>query len=197
MSSQPQTTELQTYNMLLYRGPVHPEFFNITGRRTTNHADFEFEAWVFKGGHVLRFEHATTTLCEVVTSDSSSLPDRGLVTTLPCSGERDYEEVFGDRISFVTSIQSETLSEHLYLSTYREMLEHGKDPACLTTNWTDEGDRVPAVQRSSSHPNVSPPRRRAHCASHAVDLASRGGCEGRGRRLITAVIMTTHRPRSQ
>ena len=140
MSSQPQTTELQTYNMLLYRGPVHPEFFNITGRRTTTHTDFEFEAWVFQGGHVLRFEHATTTLCEVVTSDSSSLPDRGLVTTLPCSGERDYEEVFGDRISFVTSIQSETLSEHLYLSTYREMLVHGKDPACLTMNWTDEGD---------------------------------------------------------
>lgn len=140
MSSQPSATQLQTYHMLLYRGPVHPEFFNITGRRQTTHIDFEFEVWVFKGGHVLRFEHATTTLCEVVTSDSNSLPDRGLVTTLPCSGERDYEEVFGDRISFVTSIQTETLSEHLYLSTYREMLEHGQDPACLTMNWTDEGD---------------------------------------------------------
>lgn len=145
MTAQPQTTELQAYNMLLYRGPVHPEFFNITGRRQTNHADFEFEAWVFRGGHVLRFEHATTTLCEVVTSDSSNLPERGLVTSMPCSGERDYEEVFGDRITFVTSIQTETLSEHLYLGTYREMLEHGQDPACLQTRWTTEG----------SHPSLS------------------------------------------
>jgi hypothetical protein len=64
---------------------------------------------------------------------------------MPCSGERDYEEVFGDRISFVTSIQTETLSEHLYLSTHREMVEHGEDPTCLVTNWTNE----------DSHPNLS------------------------------------------
>ena len=139
MSAHPHTTDLQPYSMLLYRGPVHPEFFNITGRRQTGHADFEFEAWVFRGGHVLRFEHATTTLCEVVTNDPGSLPERGLVTTMPCSGERDYEEVFGDRITFVTSIQTESLSEHLYLGTHREMLEHGQDSACLVTNWTDNG----------------------------------------------------------
>lgn len=145
MTAQPHSTELQAYDMLLYRGPVHPEFFSITGRRQTCHADFEFEAWVFRGGHVLRFEHATTTLCEVVTSDATGLPERGLVTSMPCSGERDYEEVFGDRITFVTSIQTETLSEHLYLSTYREMHEHGQDPTLLMTDWTDEG----------SHPSLS------------------------------------------
>jgi hypothetical protein len=145
MSMQPQATELQAYHMLLYRGPVHPEFFNITVRRETSHADFEFEAWAFRGGHVLRFEHATTTLCEVVTSDAAALPERGLVTNMPCSGERDYEEVFGERITFVTSIQTESLSEHLFLGTHREMLEHGQDPACLMTNWTDAG----------SHPSLS------------------------------------------
>ncbi len=126
--------------MLLYRGPIHPEFFRIAGRRETTHPDFEFEAWIFPGGHVLRFEHATTTLCEIVTAEPEELPERGLVTTMPCNGERDYEEVFGDRISFVTSIQTETLSDHLYLGTYQEMVEHGQDPACLVTTWQGKGE---------------------------------------------------------
>ena len=145
MTAQPPISGLQPYSMLLYRGPIHPEFFSIAGRRQTTHPDFDFETWVFPGGHVIRFEHATTTLCEVVTDDVTDLPDRGLVTTMPCSGERDFEEIFGDRITFVTSIQTETLSDHLYLSTYQEMLEHGEDPACLMTTW----------QTDNNHPSLS------------------------------------------
>ncbi len=141
MTAQPPASGLMAYSMLLYRGPVHPEFFKIAGRRQTAHPDFEFEAWVYPGGHVLRFEHATTTLCEVVTDEPDDLPERALVTTMPCSGERDFEEVFGDRISFVTSIQTETLSDHLYLGTFQEMLEHGQDPNCLVTTWTGESGR--------------------------------------------------------
>ena len=138
-------TALQPYGMLLSRGPVHPEFFKIAGRKQSSHADFDFEAWIFPGGHVLRFEHATTTLCEVVTDKATELPERGLVTTLPCNGERDFEEIFGDRITFVTSIQTETLSEHLYLGTYQEMLDHGKDPAHLVTTWKE----------TAEHPSLS------------------------------------------
>ena len=138
-------TALQPYGMLLYRGPVHPEFFKIAGRKQSSHADFDFEAWIFPGGHVLRFEHATTTLCEVVTDKATELPERGLVTTLPCNGERDFEEIFGDRITFVTSIQTETLSEHLYLGTYQEMLEHGKDPAHLVTTWKETAEHPRAI----------------------------------------------------
>ncbi len=145
MTAQPPVAGLLSYSMMLYRGPVHPEFFQIAGRRQSSHPDFDFEAWVFPGGHVLRFEHATTTLSEIVTDDPNELPERGLVTTLPCSGERDFEEVFGERISFVTSIQTENLSDHLYLGTYQEMLEHGEDPSCLMTKWKDP----------SGHPSLS------------------------------------------
>lgn len=137
MATHQSTAALQPYGMLLYRGPVHPEFFKIAGRKQSSHPDFDFEAWIFPGGHVLRFEHATTTLCEVITDTPTELPERGLVTTLPCNGERDFEEIFGDRITFVTSIQTETLSDHLYLGTYQEMFEHGKDPAHLMTTWKE------------------------------------------------------------
>ena len=139
MTAHPSASGLQAYSMLLYRGPIHPEFFSIAGRRQASHPDFDFESWIFPGGHVLRFEHATTTLCEVVTDNPHELPERGLVTTLPCGGERDYEETFGDRITYVTSIQTETLSEHLYLGTYQEMVDHGNDQDCLVSSWGHDG----------------------------------------------------------
>jgi hypothetical protein len=37
----------------------------------------------------------------------------------------------------MTTIQSESLSDHLYLGTYKEMLQHGRDSDSLMTVWTD------------------------------------------------------------
>lgn len=141
----PSQTGLLPYQMLLLRGPVHPEFFKIAARRQVQHADYEFESWLYNGGHVLRFEHGGATVTEVVTDQPDELPDRGLINSLPCSGERDHEETVAERITLVTSMQTETLSDHLYLSSYDEMLEHSRQPDCLVTRWHDKGQ----------HPSIS------------------------------------------
>ena len=138
MSFASRTTSLQAYNMLLYRNAIHPEFFPISGRRRISHGEYEFEAWIHRGGHVLRFEFDGACVTEVVVEQFDRLPERGLVTTLPCAGEKDHEAEFADVITYMTSMQTETLSDHLYLSTYNELLEHGRMCEGLLNVWTDE-----------------------------------------------------------
>lgn len=134
---------VQTYQMLLYRTPVHPEFFKIGGRSHEQLANYEFEAWIHPGGHTVRFEHDGATVTEIVVPTSSVLPDRGILTTIPCVGEKDFDEIYSDRISFVTSIQTESLSEHLYMGSYREMLEHGQGSECLMVYDEDKPTGLP------------------------------------------------------
>ena len=137
MNPSARTTSLQAYNLLLYRNALHPEFFGIEGRRRIEHGEYEFEAWVLKGGHAVRFEHNGMCLSEVV-SDQNGLPDRGLVTALPCAGEKDHEADFADRLGYIVSIQTETLTDHLYVDTYNEMLEHGRQSDGLMSVWTND-----------------------------------------------------------
>jgi len=138
MSLSSKTSTLQAYSLALYRGALHPEFFQIEGRSRIAHGEYEFEAWISRGGHALRFEHQNLCLCEVVGEEIDLLPERGHVTTLPCAGEKDHEAEFADRVVYMTSMQTETLTDHLYLSTYNEMIEHGRMGDCLMSVWSDE-----------------------------------------------------------
>ena len=121
LSSKP--TSLQAYSLALFRSALHPEFFQIEGRRRIAHGDYEFEGWVTRGGHVARFEHHGLCICEVVAEDHEHLPERGHVITLPCAGEKDHEEGFSDRLGYVTSMQTETLTGHLSVS-YTHLRAH-------------------------------------------------------------------------
>ncbi len=78
--------------MLAFRKALHPEFFGIESRNRVEHADYETEAWIFRGGHSLRFQLNGFCLTEVVVEHIDQIPDRGLIAALPCAGERDFEE---------------------------------------------------------------------------------------------------------
>ena len=41
----------------------------------------------------------------------------------------------------MTSMQTETLSDHLYLSTYKEMIEHARESDAIMSAWTDDNGR--------------------------------------------------------
>jgi hypothetical protein len=138
MSLGSKLTSLQTYNMLLYRRALHPEFFAIEGRRRLTLGECEFEAWIFKGGHALRMLRHGDCMCELVTDQLDHLPEKGLVATLPCAGERDHEEKVVEGITFMTSMQTETLSDHLYVGTCRELLDHAKSSNSLLVEWPDD-----------------------------------------------------------
>ncbi|MCH7798961.1 MAG: hypothetical protein IID28_11035 [Planctomycetes bacterium] len=145
MSFQSKVTSLQAYNLMLYRTALHPEFFRIEGVRRIEHGEYEFEAWIFRGGHALRFEHDGLCLTEIVSDQTSQLPERGQVVTLPCAGEKDHENTFGDNVAYVTSVQTEILTDHLYLGTYNEMLEHGRELNALMAVWTEDAHVKPSL----------------------------------------------------
>ena len=194
MNTATRTSSLQAYTMLLHRKAVHPEFFGIESRRQLVHGEVDVEAWIFRGGHAVRFQHATvasassskptsaagtaarsvrasagstatghamggassasqarstvgtpdpatTCICEVVTEQPDPLLDASLLASFPCAGERDHEERLSDAALYMTTIQTETLSEHLYVGTYKEMMQHVRESNSLFVAWTDEAGR--------------------------------------------------------
>ena len=125
------------YHLALFRSAVHPEFFEIEERIEIQHAGYDFEAWLFKGGHALRFEFEGTCVTEIITPEPSKLPERGHVNTMQCIGERDHEQEFADRLLVISSMQSEQLSDHLFGDTYDELLEFAQESEAKIIKWED------------------------------------------------------------
>ncbi|HWB19092.1 MAG TPA: hypothetical protein VG711_02240 [Phycisphaerales bacterium] len=162
------TSSLQSYNLVLYRQALHPEFFPVAGRKRITHGGYEFEAWIWKGGHALRFEYRDSITVEVVSDASEKLPEKGRVTTIPCAGEKDHDGGGTERINYMTSIQTETLSDHLYLGTYHELLEHAKNADALYVEWVDENNRpnlsMLEIQRYADQVHVQAYHCRSDCS---------------------------------
>ena len=168
MSFQTKETSLQAYSMLLYRNALHPEFFGIEGRRRIEHGEYEFEGWIFRGGHALRFQLDGLCLTEIVIDQTESLPERGLAASFACAGEKDHDATFGDRLVYMTSMQTELLTDHLYLGTYAEMLEHGRECEGLMSIWSDESGKpnlsLLDMQRFSDQVHVQGYHLRSDCS---------------------------------
>ena len=138
MSTSPKVPSLQAYQLALYRGPLHPEFFRVATRKTLLHNGYEAEAWLFPGGHTARFEFGPSCATEVLSEEVDTLPVRGVIASLPCAGEREHECKAAEKVDYMTSVQTETLEPHLYRSTFLEMLEYAESPDCIHHRWRDE-----------------------------------------------------------
>lgn len=133
---------LQTYQTVLYGRALHPELFELRGRRVFTHGEYELEAWIMDGRHLLRFDHGLLSATELVTDQDRDLPTNSVVTTFLCAGEHEYDHEFkGKGVRYMTSVQTETLSEALFAATYEEMWTHGRDQEALMHEWRDEGGR--------------------------------------------------------
>jgi len=130
---------LQSYQMLLYGRALHPELFPLKARKVMRHGAYELEMWAMAGSHLLRFEHGPLCACELMTDQEGNLPETGVVTAFLCAGERDYEHRFEKaKVTYMTTVQTESLSENLYLATYDEMLAHARENAAIVHRWEDE-----------------------------------------------------------
>jgi hypothetical protein len=129
---------VQTYQLILYRRALHPELFTLKGRRSVRHNAFELEAWLMPAAHLLRFSFGGFSACELVTFQEDGLPTEGAVATFPCAGEHDFEHRFGpERVNYMTTVQTETLSENLYNATYMEMLDFARETEAMVHRWND------------------------------------------------------------
>jgi len=168
MNPPAKSINLQAYRLILYRRALHPELFGVKARRTVEHVGYEFEAWVMKAAHVMRFSHDAQCATELITDQEIGIPDRGIIAALPCAGERDVEQEFSDKIRYCSSVQTEQLPDALYRSTYEELTQLAADNDALVHTWLDEeGGKCASIL------DVQRYRREVHAQSY--HLISQGG----------------------
>jgi hypothetical protein len=129
---------LQSYQVVLYDRALHPELFQLRQRRVMTHGGYELESWVMRGAHALRFEYRGMCVTELVSDQEHGLPDSGVVAAFLCAGERDFDTSFERlKIGYMTTVQTEQLSENLYLATYEEMLDYASEVDAISHRWED------------------------------------------------------------
>lgn len=140
MSTQIKASTIQVYQGLLYDRALHPELFSLKARRVfTGKGEYELEVWLMNGAHLLRFERRGLCVSELITDQEANLPNTGIVVGFPCTGERDIEHRFEkDRVTYMTTVQTETLSENLFLATTREMRQFAREADALYHGWTSD-----------------------------------------------------------
>ena len=127
MNVNSKSTIVQIPKLMLYKRPLHPELFAFEGRRVDRHGDYEVETWLVRGGHVVRFVLDGQSLVEAVLEGNDHLPESNLAHVLPCVGEKEFEYEGEGRIGYFTTLQTESLTENLYLATYREMKDFAQE----------------------------------------------------------------------
>lgn len=168
MTNPMKSASLQAYRLVLYKRALHPELFRIKGRRAMSHGAYDFECWVMPGSHLFRFEMGGNCATELITDQEDGIPDRGILAALPCAGERDHEQDFGDGIKFVCTVQTEQLPESLYKATYAELIEFGRENDALIHEWhDDDGGRCASI--------IDVQRYRNEVHAQGYHLMSQGG----------------------
>jgi hypothetical protein len=133
---------LQTYQVMLYNRALHPDLFSLKGRRVVKHGDYELECWVLPGTHMLRFEYKTVCVSELLVDQDRPNVGAGVVASFLCAGEHDFEHKFPkDRVNYIATVQTETLSDNLYNSTFDELAEWAKNNRALAHMWNDDAGR--------------------------------------------------------
>ena len=144
MSIGHKSSNTQMFRLMLYQRALHPELFELQARRTHRQPEYEVESWILAAGHVVRFQVNGQTLTETVLDSGDHLPETGLVHALPCLGEKDYEMQPMAALGYVTTIQTETLTDNLYAATYQEMRDYASEPSAMIYEWKD-ADGTPCM----------------------------------------------------
>lgn len=138
MSVNHKSTNAQVFRLMLYHRALHPELFELQGRRTHVQAEYEVESWITPAGHLVRFQVDGHCLTEVVIDTGDHLPEMGLVHALPCLGEKDYEmDSQNGPVGYITSVQTENLSDNLFAATMREMRDLVTESRAMAHEWKD------------------------------------------------------------
>lgn len=146
MSTQPKSNSLQSYQVVFYGRALHPDLFPLKARKVVRHPAYELEVWVMPGQHVLRFESGSICVSELLTDQERNLPATGILAAFLCGGERDFEHTLPKgRAVYMTSVQTETLSENIYRATYEEVAEIGRQASAVAHAWRDDAGRCQSV----------------------------------------------------
>jgi hypothetical protein len=154
MNTQTRVTAPPAFQLVLYRRALHPELFALKARKALKIPGGEFEAWLANGTHVLRLQSRQACVCELLTDREGGLPTTGVTMAFPCVGDRDAEQEFEDaRLTYVVSVQTETLGESLYTTTYQEINALARETDGLVTRWETEAGKCLSLLDIQRYPN--------------------------------------------
>jgi hypothetical protein len=125
----------------LFQRPLHPELFKIVGTEQVSRRAYEADIWLVEGGHVTSFTAGKTTLTEVVVNNHEPLPDRNLIQSIPCRGEKYHEATVGGNVRYMISTQEEQLTQTLYDATRHEISTYANKRELMTAESTGNGDQ--------------------------------------------------------
>ena len=141
--------------LLLYQRTLHPELFKIHATEQVSRRAYEADIWLVEGGHVIGFTAGKTTLAEVIVTGLNQLPDRGLIQSIPCRGEKYHETTIGGNIKYLISTQEEQLSQTLYEATKHEISSYATKRELMMAE-------VPAMGDAPAWLSVLDIERRSH-----------------------------------
>ena len=143
----------QAYQSILYTRALHPELFDLRSRRVHPSSWADFETWLMPGAHLLRFGRGNDCVTELLIDREGGLPESGVVSAFLCAGEHEFEHTFGPhKLTYMLSVQTESLSENLYASTMREMREHAAQNESEAFAWTtDAGENLSLIDVQVYH----------------------------------------------
>ncbi len=168
MSSPLKQNNLQTHQIVLYSRALHPELFRMKARRVFNGGPYELEVWLMNAAHLLRFEHERHCACELMIEQERDLPASGVVTAFLCAGEHEYEHRFNrEGVNYITSVQTETLSESQYHATFDEFNECEGDGVRVRHAWRDDAGPCLSIVEVQQH------NREVHAQAFHLVAASR------------------------
>ncbi len=147
MNAATKPNSLQTYQVLFYNQAFSEERFPIHRKRIVRVPGVDFEAWLMPGSHVLRFIKGGVTACEFVTDLDRNIPAPGLLSAFLAAGEHEFEHCLDPkgasgspaqgRVTYMLSVQTETLSDNVFGSVFEEMTVHAKESHSLVHRWED------------------------------------------------------------
>lgn len=108
----------QGLRYIIYRRPIHPEFFDIRASRRIEEKYYQASLWVIGHSHVVTVRAGLHSLVEVVTEKGRDVPRRGVLKKVPIedNGLDRLQVSEGGVISYTSRF---TFSQHA-ASTYRQ-----------------------------------------------------------------------------
>jgi len=113
-------------NFYLYKRALHPELFRIYLDRHVEAANYQADLWIVGLSHLVSFQTTGSIITELTGASSDLLTDRNLVTQFKFRGERDFQFRFDDGTKYIFSSQVEEMNEHIFRTTYRELIRDAK-----------------------------------------------------------------------
>lgn len=117
---------LSSLHLLLYSRSLHPELFCYYDQRNFVMKRYECHVAITGVSHLISFHRDEKTLVEVLAESDSVLPERGKLLDLSVRGSKSHCREMADGISYIMNLDTETMSEDVYLTTHLELQKISK-----------------------------------------------------------------------